>query len=183
MGRKLGPLPLWAWAIIAAGVGWYAWRKYKGQSATYQALIPNGIQPLGVPGGAFPATIQSVPSMSADMVNTPTANGVGSSSLQGASTFTVPRLSFTSSVGSGTGGAGGGSGGLELAGSVTGYTADQVAAAAARYAQGRSYGGVPYQPHKVQQEGTITYHGSTPGVMIKYSTPGGGADTTEWTPL
>jgi hypothetical protein len=173
---------LWAWAIIAAGVGWYAWRKYKGQSATYQALIPNGIQPLGVPGGAFPQTMQDVPSMSADVVSTPSANGVGSSTLQGAATFTVPQLRFTSSVGSGTGGGGGGGGGLEQAGTVSGYSSDQVAAAAARYASGRSYGGYAYAPHMVMQEGHIEMRNGVPGTYIKYTT-GPLGTSTEWTPL
>lgn len=180
MKRKFGPLPLWAWALIVAGVGVYAYRRWRAQSAPYQG-VPGGIQSLGSSASLFPATVQPVSASSADMVNTPASNGVGSSSILGTSTFTVPKLGFTSRVGGGTGGGGGSSGGLEQAGIVAGYSADQVAAAAARYAQGRSYNGYAYDPHKVQQEGTITYHGSTPGVYIKYTT--GSQSTTEWTPL
>jgi hypothetical protein len=78
------------------------------------------------------------------------------------------------------GGAGGGSGGLENAGQFGGDP-NQLQAAAAQYAQGRSYGGSPYQPGMVMQEGHVETRNGVPGVYIKYRTAGG--DSTEWTPV
>jgi hypothetical protein len=183
LGRKVGPAPLWVWLIVGGIAGVYLYRRFRAQQQTQGDLTPQfGLQPIGGLGSSIvPAPITPVDAMSATVVSTPIANGVGSQSLAGSSTFKVPTLSFAS-VGTGTGGGGGSDGGLEQPFAVQGYSADQVAAAAARYAAGKSYGGVPYQPHKLQQEGTITYHGNVAGVMVKYSTPGYG-DTTEWTPL
>lgn len=173
--RKVGPLPLWAWGIIAAGVGLFLYRRFHSQQvATGDQPPPGGFQPI------MPGAVTPVPAMSSSVVSTPVANGVGSQSIAGSSTFTVPKLGF-SSAGTGTGGGGGG-GGLEQAGNVAGYSADQVAAAAARYAQGKSYGGYAYSPHMVVQEQHIETRGGVPGVYVKYDTGPLGA-STEWTPL
>lgn len=48
---------------------------------------------------------------------------------------------------------------------------------ASQYAQQRQ----GYAPHRVMQEGTVTYKDGVPGVMIKYNTPQG--SSTEWTPM
>lgn len=91
------------------------------------------------------------------------------------------------------GGGGGdvGPGGLEFlpgardATAAQGLSDEDVAAAAARYASGRSYGGSPYTPGAVMQEGhyeTRTGPDGRPwiGQLIKYRTAAG--DSTEWTP-
>jgi hypothetical protein len=77
--RKVGPLPLWAWALIAAGAGWYLWRKLgSGQAAqaTTQA------------GGSSGST---------DQGNVPTAGTSGDTSGAGVSGITADQL--TSALG------------------------------------------------------------------------------------
>jgi hypothetical protein len=73
------------------------------------------------------------------------------------------------------------SGGLETPFLPAGFSGGEVQAAAARYAAGRSYGGAPYVPHMVVQEGHTETRNGVPGVYIKYST--GAGESTEWTPL
>lgn len=64
---------------------------------------------------------------------------------------------------------------------VAGYTDGEVENCAIEYATPRGYPDSFY-PHKLQAgNGTIEYHGPTPGVYILYYTPMG--STTEWTPL
>lgn len=48
---------------------------------------------------------------------------------------------------------------------------------AAAYAQQRQ----GYSPHRIMQEGQVTYQNGVPGIMIKYNTPMG--SSTEWTPI
>jgi hypothetical protein len=83
--------------------------------------------------------------------------------------------------GYGGGGSSGGGGALENAGQFGTVDPNQIQAAAAQYASGRSYNGSPYVPGQVMQEGHIETRNGVPGVYIKYRTAGG--DSTEWTPV
>jgi hypothetical protein len=100
--------------------------------------------------------------------------------MQQAYYFAMQNGQMFQGAGGGGGGGFSGGGGLENAGQFGG-DANAINAAAARYAQGRSYNGSPYQPGQVMQEGHIETRNGVPGVYIKYRT--GGGDSTEWTPI
>ena len=60
--RKIGPLPLWVWLILAAILGWYLYRRVKGTSGssgqaieTQQILPQTSAQPAPSLGGATQA--------------------------------------------------------------------------------------------------------------------------------
>lgn len=45
--RKLGPLPVWAWLILGAVVGWYVYEHYfKGSSSSTAATTANPVTPF-----------------------------------------------------------------------------------------------------------------------------------------
>lgn len=104
--------------------------------------------------------------------------------IQGMQSAYERALQYGYGGGGGGGGGGSGGGGLENArqfGNINGLSDEQLNAAASQYASGRSYGGSPYQPGMVMQEGHVEVRNGVPGVYIKYRTAGG--DSTEWTPI
>lgn len=109
LSRKLGPLPVYAWALIAVG-GFLLYRRYKGNAATGSAgSSPTGTNPVpfgdqasfgsgGIGNAQVPNAIQDVPGQ--NVTDSTQAAGGGTSSggsdpTQAAGGATTP----TSSVG------------------------------------------------------------------------------------
>ena len=87
LGRKLGPLPVYAWAIIAVGA-FLLWRHYKGNAATGSAgAAPTGTNPVpfgdassvggGIGNAQVPDVVQTITQPGADGAQ---ASGGGTSS-------------------------------------------------------------------------------------------------------
>lgn len=54
MTRKIGPLPVWAWAIIVAVVGYFLYRRFAATGSTQSASVPQGTaQPATDSSGAL----------------------------------------------------------------------------------------------------------------------------------
>jgi hypothetical protein len=172
---KRGPLPTWGWiAVAVAGLlalRWYRNRASESSSSGVAVGPPNGLQPLQGAGLGF-----GTPLMSSSTVTPPSANGLGSSTV-GAAAFHISTAAPAAAPSTGFAS----QSDFERGNVPAGYSGEQILAAAKKYAAGRSYQGAAYSPHSIQQEGQITYHGSTPGVMIKYGT--GSSSSTEWTPI
>jgi len=55
---KWGPLPVWAWAVIAAGAGWYLWHRYSSGAAASTAAAA---QPATTTTSTPPLDLQQIP--------------------------------------------------------------------------------------------------------------------------
>jgi hypothetical protein len=171
-------------AFVIAGVvvlGWILWRRHSAKAADAAANASYG----GWPIGAIPASVSYLTSAAP----APTDQPIGALNPADAAALQLLQV-LTARLAGGSGGTTTTSGGtvgvasthgLEFPFTPAGYSQAQVAAAAARYAQGRSYGGAPYVPHMVVQEGHIEVRNGVPGTYIKFST--GSGESTEWVPL
>lgn len=101
LSRKLGPLPVYAWAIIAVGA-FLLWRRYKGNAATGSAgSSPTGTNPVpfgdassiggGIGNAQVPDVVQTITQPGAD----PTQASGGGTSSQNNTGVTTPASSDT----------------------------------------------------------------------------------------
>lgn len=73
LGRKVGPLPVWAWAVLLAGVAYYFYRRNAGSSGSTSAS-QSAAQPV---------------------TDTTTGTGTDTTGSSGTSTSTVPLETIT----------------------------------------------------------------------------------------
>jgi hypothetical protein len=180
--------------LIAGGVLLVAWWYFRRRARAAELAATNA-NAGGIALSAIPASFTYLSSAAP----APTDRPIGAMSDVDAAALSMLQMLTTRLAGS-AGGATSTSGGTvgattsrgvgdsgrvepwEAINTPSGCSNEAVQAAAARYAAGRSYGGAPYVPQQVVQEGTITTRNGVPGVMVKYATPGLGT-STEWTPL
>ena len=88
--KKLGPLPVWVWAIAAAGVGYYLLRRYQSSSSATTTQQQPATAGQGQPADIqqIPVYLSSVPSTTSDTpAGTTTSSGQGNPNTPESNTF------------------------------------------------------------------------------------------------